>query len=254
MSLSPTDHFSAVAGSYRTFRPTYPPALFTHLAGLAPGRALAWDCATGSGQAALALADCFDLVVASDQSAALLADAPLHPRVTYAEFTAESPLLDPTSVDLITVAQAIHWFDRPRFFAAANHVMRPGGILAFWGYNWPRITPKLDTVLDDFNASVLAPHWPAESKILHEGNTSIHPPLPEIPAPALAMNARWSLAQLLGHCATWSAVSRAKAKLGGDPLAALVPRLNAAWGDSEVRDVSWPLCLRLFQKPGAFRP
>ncbi len=244
-----TDHFSVVATTYRTFRPIYPPALFDYLAGLAPGRALAWDCATGSGQAALALTARFDRVIASDLSAALLADAPPHPQITYAEFTAEAPPLDPASVDLITVAQAIHWFDHARFFAAANRTLKPGGILAFWGYNWPRFSLEIDAVIDTFNTTILAPHWPAESKILHAGYVSIRPPLPELNPPAFSICADWSLAQLIGHCATWSAVSRAKAKTGTDPLAHLIARLQAVWGSAEVLPVRWPLHLRVLRKP-----
>ncbi|MBC7366307.1 MAG: class I SAM-dependent methyltransferase [Undibacterium sp.] len=254
MSSAPADHFSVVANNYRTFRPTYPPALFDYLADLAPGRALAWDCATGSGQAALALTRHFDRVIASDLSAALLADAPPHPRITYAEFTAESPQLDPASVDLITVAQAIHWFDHPRFFPAATHALKPGGILAFWGYNWPRVSPEIDAFLDAFNATVLAPHWPAQSKLLHDGYVSIRPSLPDLSAPIFTMITRWSLAQLIGHCATWSAVSRAKTQLGSDPLLGLSLDLQSAWATAEIRDVSWPLVLRVVQKPAASHP
>jgi SAM-dependent methyltransferase len=250
----PTDHFSVVANTYRAFRPTYPPALYAYLASLAPGRVLAWDCATGSGQAALALTAHFDRVIASDLSAALLADAPPHSQVTYAEFTAEAPQLDPASLDLITVAQAIHWFDHPRFFAAATRTLKPAGILAFWGYNWPRVSPEIDALLDAFNTTVLASHWPRESKILHEGYVSIRPPMPELTAPLFTMTARWTLAQLLGHCSTWSAVSRTKTKLGSDPLNSLALDLQSAWGHAEIRSINWPLVLRVAQKPAASQP
>ena len=112
-----SDHFASVSGAYANFRPTYPPPLFDWLAAVAPTRRRVWDCATGTGQAAVALAAHFSEVVASDASASQLAAASPHPRVHYRLAAAENSGLEADSLDLVTVAQALHWFDRPRFFA-----------------------------------------------------------------------------------------------------------------------------------------
>src|SRR5512132_3696424 len=94
------DHFSGAARLYAAFRPRYPEALFAALARAAPSVRLAWDCATGNGQAAVGLADHMTTVVATDASAAQLAEAARHPRVLYVRARAErSPLLS-GSVDL----------------------------------------------------------------------------------------------------------------------------------------------------------
>src|SRR5687768_7980730 len=134
MQSSFADHFSGVASGYATFRPRYPTALFDWLATVAPARDTAWDCAAGSGQATLALAERFGRVIATDASDAQLGSAPAHPRVEYRVATADVSGLPPASVDLVTVAQAVHWFDFDRFYDEVRRVARPGGIVAVWCY------------------------------------------------------------------------------------------------------------------------
>ncbi len=147
------DHFSARAGDYARFRPSYPRALVEHLATLAPGRSLAWDVGTGSGQAALALADLFDHVVATDASAEQIRHAAPHFAVTYAQAREGRSGLPDASADLVTAAQAAHWFDLAAFYAEVRRVLRPGGVVALWCYGAATCThPQVDAALRWFYA------------------------------------------------------------------------------------------------------
>src|ERR1700712_181091 len=162
--MSFKDHFSGHAAVYASFRPTYPAALFDFVLSLTPGRALAWDCATGNGQAALGLADAFEHVIATDASAAQLEHALAHPKIEYRQAPAEDSGLAAGSVDLITVATALHWFDFDRFYAEARRVLAPGGALAAWAYNLPRVTPEVSALIDHLAREVVGTYWPPERK------------------------------------------------------------------------------------------
>nr|MDQ6926647.1 class I SAM-dependent methyltransferase [Candidatus Eremiobacteraeota bacterium] len=159
------DEFSTVAAQYAAHRPLYPPALFDYLANLPARRALAWDCATGNGQAARALAPRFTHVVATDASAAQLAHATPAPNIEYRVARAEESGLAPGSVDLITVAQALHWFDLDAFYAEVRRVLVPGGAVAVWTYGDPVLDDaSLDARFQQFAGDVLGPYWPPERR------------------------------------------------------------------------------------------
>ena len=246
------DHFSASAAGYAAFRPTYPPALFAWLASLLPGdarRARAWDCATGSGQAARGLAAHVAHVVGTDASVAQLAHAAPHPRVSYAAATAERSALAAGCVQLVTVAQALHWFDAAAFHAEARRVLAPGGVVAAWSYGDLTLDdPALDAVVHALAHGTLAGHWPPERRLVDEGYRTIPFPHREVAAPAFALEHRWTLPQLAGYLRSWSAVARWQAAHGGaDPVADAERALAAGWGDggAAARPVRWPLALRV---------
>ena len=244
--MSFPDHFSGVAPDYAEYRPLYPDALFDWLARIAPGRERAWDCATGSGQAAVPLALRFDVVVATDASAGQIAAAAKNPRIEYRVAPAEASGLDAESVDLVTVAQALHWFDRPAFYAEVRRVLRPEGVLAAWTYGHPVLDdPRADAVFQRFYSETVGPWWPKERALVDAGYRTIDFPFPEVEAPPFPMETRWPLGALLGYVATWSAVTRYRAARGGDPVADLGGALAPAWGDpDEPRRIRWPLSLR----------
>ena len=240
------DHFSEHAGDYARYRPDYPDALFGYLAGAAPGRRLAWDCATGSGQAAARLAAHFPVVIATDAAFAQVANAEMHPRVAYAVAYAEAAPLEPGSVDLVTVAQALHWFDTPAFYAEVRRVTKPGGACAAWGYGLMRIDPAIDAIVDHLYAEILGPYWPPERAHLDAGYRTLGFPFPELPVPPFSMEANWPLVRLLGYLVTWSAVKRYAEARGSDPLAPITNELARAWGSADTpRRIRWPLYLRL---------
>lgn len=248
--LVPTfrDHFAFAASSYASFRPRYPAALFRWLASEERGHERAWDCGTGSGQAAVALAAHYGSVVASDASLAQLASADRADGVEYVAMSAESSALRAESVDLVTVAQALHWFDRARFFDEVDRVLRPGGVLAVWSYGLLTITPAIDARLRHFYSNTLGGYWPSERALVDSGYAGVALPYPELKTPRITMNASWTLAELLGFLSTWSAVGRYRASVGVDPTRALSTDLAAVWGAEERRRVRWPVVLRAARK------
>ena len=239
------DHFSPIASDYARGRFGYPETLYRFLAAHCREHHAAWDCATGSGQAARGLVERFSHVTATDISQELLARAPRHPRIVYRAAPAEASGLDPDSVDLVTVAQAVHWFDLPRFWTEVLRVLKPGGILAFWGYNWPVADPRVDRVLEAFRETIVSA-WPERSAILHEGYRSVHPPLDEIACPALEATAHWDVADYLAHLRSWSAVRYHREKTGEDPVQTFKPAFVAAWPGNRII-VRWPLVLKAFR-------
>jgi SAM-dependent methyltransferase len=245
--MSFPDHFSGVSSAYAEYRPRYPDSLFTWLAGLPAGRDVAWDCATGSGQAAIGLASQFERVIGTDASAGQIAAAVPHPRVDYRIAPAEESGLDSESVDLVTVAQALHWLDRPTFFAEARRVLRPDGAIAAWTYGNPRLDDaRADEVLRRFTSETVGPYWPPERALVDAGYGTIEFPFAEIDPPAFEMDAWWPLAALLGYIGTWSATTRFRTARGYDPLPELAAQLRRAWGVSETpRRIAWPLSLRV---------
>jgi SAM-dependent methyltransferase len=239
------DHFSVAAGDYDRYRPRYPVALIDFLAEASPARALAWDCATGTGQAAIALASRFDEVFATDASAAQISHAVAHPRVRYGVATAEASGLDDGAADLVTVAQALHWFDLERFYAEVRRVARPGAVLAAWTYSLADADTDVDPLVEAFYAQ-MEPWWPPERRHVEEGYRSLDFPFEPIEAPAFLIREDWPLERLLGYFGTWSAVNRCRKETGEDPLEALGEQLAGLWGDpARPRPVRWPLHLRI---------
>ncbi len=241
------DHFSGHAASYAAYRPGYPPELFRFLAACCDARRQAWDCATGNGQTAVELAGYFDSVIATDASGAQVAAARAHPKVRYRVATAEDSGLDDRSIDLITVAQALHWFDIDRFFGEALRVLVPGGVLAAWSYGLCRIAPAVDALVLELYRR-LDPYWPPERRMIDEGYAGIELPMTAIEHPGFDMTVHWSAAAMLGYLRTWSASQRSLREQGTDPVDTIAERLRVAWGGGE-REVRWPLATRLGRKP-----
>jgi SAM-dependent methyltransferase len=178
--------------------------------------------------------------VATDPSAEQVARARAHPRVTYAVATAEASGLAPASCDLVTAAQALHWFDIPRFWDEARRVLRPRGVVAVWCYERLRVAPAPQRVIDALYADV-EPYWPPERALVERGYADVPFPFAPLPLDPPAMTARWTCDMLLDYARTWSAVRRAAAARSGDPVDAMSDRLHAAWGTADRRTVSWPL-------------
>lgn len=241
------DHFSAQSAAYRRYRPGYPPALIEFVAGCSPGRALAVDCATGNGQAAVALAAHFERVVAVDASRAQLAQARPHPGVEYVCAPAEGLPLAAGIVDLVAAAQAAHWFDFARFHAECRRVLAPGGVVAVWTYEKFRIDPRIDAVVDRFYTQTVGPWWPPERRYVEQGYRTLPFPWREIATPAFHLETRWDLDTVMGYLATWSSVQRYRDAHGGrDPLPELREALAAVWPvDGSERLVAWPIHLRV---------
>ena len=239
------DHFSRQAADYAKFRPGYRQKLFGYLGSIAPNRRLAWDCGTGNGQAAVGLATVFDRVVATDASEKQIANAQPHEQVIYRVATAEHSGIEAETIDLIMVAQALHWFDLPRFYEEARRVLKSNGVLAASAYNLLHIEPAIDEVINRYYYEVVGPFWPPE-RVLVEKFEELRLPFSEIQAPSFEMIGQWNLEHLVGYLRSWSATQRFIAANKRDPLEAITDDLRAAWGDpGQMRKVVWPLILRV---------
>lgn len=239
------DHFSGHAGDYAKFRPHYPRELFAYLADIAPARECVWDCATGNGQAAVALGEFFRYVIATDASEKQIANAQPHKRVSYRVASAEQGGLPDACADLITVAQALHWFDREIFFAEATRVLKPRGLLAVWCYDLFKITPEMDHLVETFYNETVGPYWDFERRLVETGYRTIAFPFDELSPPEFRMQAEWSLADVLGYLRTWSATKTFIAARGFDPVVDLSTELRSVWGKPKTRKVTWPLSVRV---------
>lgn len=245
--MSFKDHFSRLAAAYSAFRPEYPPALFDFLAHSCRERRMVWDCACGTGQATLALAGHFDAVIATDASPQQVAAAPAHANVTFRAARAEESGIDSESVDLVTVAQALHWFDLDSFYREARRVLKPSGVLAAWTYGVLHVEgDQVDALVQEFYYDIVGPYWPPERRLVEDGYRGIPFPFTEIAPPPFNMEEKWDRDRLLGYMRTWSATSRYVDAKGVDPVAALENRLQPLWADADsVRTVTWPLALRV---------
>jgi ubiquinone/menaquinone biosynthesis C-methylase UbiE len=251
------DLFGDAASGYAEYRPRYPPELFAHLAARAPARRLAWDCATGSGQAAEGLVPHFERIVATDASARQLAAARPHERVRYAIARAEASPLRTACVDLITVAQALHWLDRPAFHAEAGRVLAPGGVLAVWCYTLLEIEPTIDARVRSFYADVVGPYWPPGRDLVAARYRTIEFPFDEFDVPPFSIQIELDLPALAGYLRTWSATLRYIADRGHDPVDPFMQALRPLWGDpAQTRHARFPLHVRAGVRPsgGLARP
>jgi SAM-dependent methyltransferase len=210
------------------------------VAEVAPGRERAWDCATGSGQAALGLARHFGHVEATDASAQQVANAAPATNVTYSVQPAEATSFAPASFDAVCVAQAVHWFDIERFYAEVRRVLKPRGVLLLTAYGWSGVTPEVDRVV---RREVLVPienDWPPQNQLIIDGYRDLPFPFERIDFPAMEIRVVWTLDQYADYIGTWSATRRLLEREPGF-LDAVRAALARAWPGKEARVVTMPL-------------
>jgi len=240
------DHFSKQSSDYAKYRPHYPEKLFEYLASISPAKRVAWDCGTGNGQVALGLAPYFDLVIATDPSEKQIRNATPHRKIKYAVAPAEQTDISPQSVDLITVAQALHWFEHERFYAEVRRVAQPRGMIAVWMYDLLYTEPKVNEAVNEFYYDIVGPYWPPERRHIESEYRTIPFPFAELKPPAITLEAVWTLEELLGYLNTWSATQRYLAQIGTHPLDRIADKLTAVWGKPELKKrIAWPLLLRI---------
>lgn len=242
--------FSQGSEHYAKHRPTYPDQLFSYLDEIASGHDLAWDCATGNGQAAVSCAKYFSRVEATDISTEQLQHRTVHPRINYIISTAERPPFDNEAFDLVVVATAVHWFDQPRFFREVERVLKPKGILAIWGYGFLATEPEIDATLAKELFEPIDPFWASGNRQMFNHYRDVTLPLEEIrDPPTFAMQVEWNLDQLLAFLRTWSAVKRYAAELGHDPVDGVETKLKAVWNEPDkARMVKMPIFFRASRK------
>ena len=247
MSQTFKDLFSGHASDYKKFRPQYPSTLFSYLATLSEEKHLAWDVGTGNGQAALELAKYFKKVMATDPSGDQLKAAEVRENITYLECGVKNEVLVNHSVDLVTVAQAFHWFPQEPFFSEIRRVAKPSAIFAIWCYELAHINPEIDKIVQKLYGEILGPYWEKERRLVEEGYRKEKVPFLEMPAPNFSMEKEWDLEAWMGYLGTWSALRKYWKQKNQDPRE-LIPEISSAWGNLKtVRKVQWPLSLRVFK-------
>lgn len=241
------DYFSDTSIDYARFRPRYPSSLFEYLASIVPGQDLALDCATGTGQAAIALAGYFNQVIATDASTDQISNAEPNPRVVYKIAPAETSGLESATVDLITVAQALHWFDLAAFYNEVRRVSKANAVLAVWTYGKMKFNePDVRSVLGHFYHDTVGPYWPPERNHVEKGYRTLDFPFDELETPAFTIEAAMIMEEMLGYVRTWSATRGYYKTHGIDPVPGLASELEKAWGDPELPiTVYWPITLRV---------
>ncbi|MBS0290659.1 MAG: class I SAM-dependent methyltransferase [Proteobacteria bacterium] len=238
-------HFAKNSEQYKLYRPNYPEELFTYLESLVVDKHLAWDCGTGNGQAAVSLAKRFDVVIASDINVEQLNAAPKVDAIHYHCWPAEKTELEDQSVDLITIAQALHWFKFDSFYQEVKRVAKQGGIVAAWCYSLGNISSTIDPIIRRLYVNILGDkYWPPERKYVEEEYCTIPFPFQRISPPSFVINQNLNFNQLIGYLGTWSAVKEYEKQKEQNPINRILPELQSVWGDPlQPRLMVWPLHL-----------
>ena len=239
------DRFSTQAADYARYRIAYPAELYDWLLPQVESRERAWDCATGNGQVAAVLAESFIRVDATDLSENQLAQAPPRPNIHYQRATAEHTPFPNQRFDLITVAQAVHWFDIDAYHREVRRVARPGAVLAEWGYQLCRLeTPALNQVLADFHDVTSGPYWDANRRHIENEYAGLPFPFADVRRARFAVAKRWTAADMLNYLGTWSATANyARQHAGADMVALVADELTRLWGP-QARLATFPVFAR----------
>ncbi|MEO8412184.1 MAG: class I SAM-dependent methyltransferase [Ginsengibacter sp.] len=242
------DNFSKQSDLYARFRPGYPKQLFDFLLPLVPGKQTAWDCATGNGQVAATLSQYFNEVYATDISSEQIRNAITRENIFYAVGNAEETSFPGDKFDLITVAQAIHWFDFEKFYHEAKRTLQTGAIIAVIGYDIFKINKEINLLVDQLYRKTTGPYWDAERKYIDDRYTTIPFPFKEIETPGFSMNYHWELEQVVGYLNTWSAVQHYTRRNNENPVDKFSEELKKVWGNIQKRKVTFPIFMRTGRK------
>jgi ubiquinone/menaquinone biosynthesis C-methylase UbiE len=239
------DNFSVQSGEYAKYRPAYPAALFEFMDGIVPSKEKAWDCGTGNGQVAGALAQIFDQVFATDISHSQIDNAVRRHNITYSLQPAESTDFSDRMFDLVVVAQAIHWFDFEKFYAEVTRTAKEHALIFVVGYGMLTVSQPVDNIIAHFYEHVIGQYWDKERKYVDENYATIPFPFAEIPAPRFANTVHWTREHLIGYLNTWSAVQHFIRQNGSNPVDELDTELKQHWAEGQTKEVQFPLLLRV---------
>ena len=239
------DLFSTQAKLYARYRPVYPPELFNFILSFVQQRDSALDCATGNGQVARTLAAHFSRVCAVDISESQLSHAIKLENIEYSVYRAEQTPFSDSSFDLITVAQAHHWFNGPKFCREATRIARPGAIIAIWGYDLTYSGSPIDSIVHHWNFDILAPYWEEERKHVYTHYDHLPFEFERIPAPEFRIVVDWKSEELIGHLRTWSALQKMKQRVGDGAFRTVVDEITRMWGNDDRKRFTFPIFLKL---------
>jgi SAM-dependent methyltransferase len=243
-----SEDFKHQASQYVKFRPLYPVELFDWLGTVVPCHDVAWDCATGNGQAALGLTKYFSKVIATDVNQTQLDEAIRHPNIEYRCISAENRFLEPSTVDLVTVACGVHWFNREVFYQHVRESLKSTGLLAVWTYDWPWSGyKKIDALLSELKGDILGKYWTEAANLYFNKYENLDFPFQELSVPSFASELGGTVDHLLGFLSTWSAVQRFKRDKNEDPIRLVESSFREAWNQENP---AVPLYLPLHFKVG----
>lgn len=237
------DYFSTASDKYAQFRPTYPPELYSFLLQLCENRTKAWDCGTGNGQVAGELANFFEQVYATDISINQLSHAIQKENIHYSKQAAEKTSFPDDTFDLVTVGQAVHWFDFQKFNSEVKRVLKKDALIAIFGYALFRSNSGTDEIIEQFYHKIIGSYWSPERRYLEERYQTIPFPFEKIEAPKLEMKQQWSFERLTGYLKTWSAVKSYEREKGENPVELIKNDLFNSFG--EVGVIEFPILLRV---------
>jgi SAM-dependent methyltransferase len=241
--------FSDNSDEYAKARPRYPKGIYEYLSSQCPEKKLAWDCACGNGQVAADLIQYFDRVEATDASQEQIAEALKVTGVQYLVSDAESTPFVDQSFDLICVAQALHWFNLEKFWSEVERVLKPGGVFATWGYNWPSINLTHDQVLDDVLLQPIEPYWAEQNKLLWDHYLDVELPYTPLSTPEFKMKVHMNLHEYFEYLCTWSATKRCRKEQGDEFLRHAFQALNKIWGDAnQQKQIVMDFCFLVSRK------
>jgi SAM-dependent methyltransferase len=219
--------------------------MFEYLGRIAPTSEIAWDCATGNGQAAVELAKVFDHVIATDASESQITKAAPHPRVAYRVAPAEESNLQSGKFDLVLVAQALHWLNHSKFYPEVRRLLKDTGVFAASAYNLLRTDRPVKEIVKRYYYEIVGPYWPPERALIEQFD-KIPFPFPECETPEFEIASEWNLNHLVGYLRSWSSTQRFIAATNRNPLDQVASDLEKAWGDPQkTRRIVWPLVLRV---------
>lgn len=241
------DIFSNQANTYKKYRPTYPQELYDEILKHVPQKFSCWDCATGNGQVAVVLSKYFNEVFATDISKQQLAAAEKADNIVYKVERAEATGFTANKFDLITVAQAMHWFDMEAFNSEVKRVAKNEGIVAVWGYGLLRVDKEIDNYLTTFCNKTLGPYWNPERKHVDNAYNSIIFNFEQInKEKAMDITTHWTLEQLEGYLNSWSSVQNfIRQHRGHNPVLELIESIKTLWGNKKERKVDFPIFLKI---------
>ncbi|MBW8687236.1 class I SAM-dependent methyltransferase [Chitinophaga rhizophila] len=244
------DNFSSQSDKYAQYRPTYPQELFGYLDAVIQHKHSAWDCGTGNGQIAYELAKTFDQVFATDISQSQIDNAAKSDNITYLVQPAESTSFPNKTFDLITIAQAIHWFNFEQFYQEVRRTAKDHAFICVIGYGRLQISEEIDAIITNFYTNVIEKYWDKERRYVDEDYQTIPFPFKEIKTPQFVNIQQWTLEHLIGYLNTWSAVKHFIKEQGINPVDDLKRLLQPFWQDAEAKAVRFPILLRLGQING----
>ncbi len=236
--------FSDKSDIYARARPTYPDEIFHFIKDLCTEHKLAWDCATGNGQAAKGLANVFERVIATDISKEQIAHHLPLDNVEFSVCPAEVTPFADASFDLVNVAQALHWFDFERFWPEVKRVLKPGGVFITYAYGFFQINPEIDALVDRNIHRVIAPFWAKNNQLIMNAYRDVDFPFEKLPVPQMEIVVEWSFEQMMDYLHSWSATRRCMDKQGTDFFEHARGELQGVWGAPDtVRAVKMPMVI-----------